>query len=164
MSAPRRSKRKSSELKPLNASLNQLLSSERMQRLSSIGILRHRWADIVGTMMAERSEPIAIEPQQDGSLGLIIAVNHPVIAQHIRLLHEEIRKSCFKHCQLQGLRKVWTKIVAGAGIHEEKKTRKISEISCHDLRRLAESLQDVEDKALRRVMFQAGTAQLIFQQ
>ena len=135
-----------------------------MQRLSTIGILRRCWADIVGTMMAERSEPVAIEPQQDGSLGLIIAVDHPIIAQHIRLLHEDIRKVCFKRCKLQGLSKVWTRVQDGAGLREEKIIKKVSTLTCSDLRGLALSIQDVEDKALRRLMFQAGAAQLKFYQ
>ncbi len=158
-----RRKGKKSELTPINFNISKILSPERMQRLSSIGILRRCWSDIVGNMMALHCEPIAIEPQQDGSLGLIIAVDHSVVAQHIRLLHEDIRKACFKRCKLQGLSKVWTRVQAGAGIREEKRERIISAIHCADLRILAESLQDVEDKALRRTMFQAGAAQLIFQ-
>lgn len=156
------SKRKKSELNPIQFNLSKILSPERMQRLSSIGILRRCWADIVGNMMAQRSEPLAIEPQQDGSLGLIIAVDHPIIAQHIRLLHEEIRKACFKRCKLQGLSKVWTKVQDGVGIREEKIEKKVYPITCSDLRMLALSIQDVEDKALRRLMFQAGAAQLMF--
>jgi len=155
-------RRKTSELKPLKLSINKLLSPERMLRLSSIGILRQHWGDIIGPMMAERCEPIAIEPQQDGSLGLIIAVDHSVIAGHVRLLHEDIRKACFKRCRLQGLTKVWTKMQAGAGIREVKREQHINQINYTELRLLAESLQDVEDKALRRLMFQAGVAQLRF--
>ncbi len=155
-------KRKTSELKPLNLNFKKVFDAERMQRLTSIATLRKYWAHIVGTMMAERSEPIAIEPQQDGSLGLIIAVDHPVIAQHIRLLHEDIRKACFTQCKLQGLSKVWTRVHAGAGIREERKVKKSNVICCSDLRRLAERLQDVEDKALRKQMFLAAAAQLIF--
>ena len=158
----RSKKRKSNGLQPINLNISQLFSSEHMQRLSGVGILRRRWSDIVGNMMAERSEPISIEPQPDGSLGLIIAVNHSVIAQQIRMLHEEIRIACFKQCKIQGLSKVWTVVQAGAGIRHEKKQPIINKIHCSDLRMLAESLKDVEDKALRRTMFQAGTAQLTF--
>ncbi len=156
--------RKTSQLKPINLNFNKVFSPERMQRLSAFGILHRNWAEIVGSMMAQRSEPIAIEPQQDGSLGLIIAVDHPVIAQHIRLLHEDIRKACFKQCKLQGLTKVWTRVQPGAGIREQQKERIINTITCSDLRILAESVQVVEDKALRRSLFQAGAAQLIHQQ
>ncbi len=160
--ASHRKTRKSSELKALNLNFSKLFDAEHMQRLTSIAVLRRYWHEIVGKMMAERSEPIAIEPQPDDSLGLIIAVDHSVIAQHIRLLHEDIRKACFRQCKLQGLSKVWTRVQAGAGIKEEKKTIKINKVQCTDLRALAQSLQDVEDKALRKQMFQAGTAQLIF--
>jgi len=153
-------RRKKSELKALNLNFSKLFDAERMQRLTSIAVLRRYWVDIVGAMMAARSEPIAIEPQQDGSLGLIIAVDHSVIAQQIRLLHEDIRKACFLKCKLQGLSKVWTRVQAGAGIREEKKVYIIHDIHCKDLRALALSLQDVEDKPLRRQMFQAATAQL----
>jgi len=159
----RRSGRKTSQLKPINASLNAILSPERMMRLSGIGILRRRWADIVGTMMAERSEPIALEPQKDGSLGLIIAVDHSVIAQHIRLLHEDIRKACFRHSKIENLSKVWTRVQAGAGIREVKKEHKINTVTCKELRLFAINLQDVEDKSLRRLMFQAAIAQFTFQ-
>jgi len=160
--ATHRKTRKTSELKSLNLNFSKLFNAEYMQRLTSIAILRRHWVDIVGAMMAQRSEPIAIEPQQDGSLGLLIAVDHSVIAQHIRLLHEDIRKVCYQRCKLKGLSKVWTKVKAGAGIRQEKKVVKINEITCDDLRRLAQSLQDVEDKPLRKLMFQAGTAQLRF--
>ncbi len=113
--------------------------------------------------MAERCEPTAIEPQPDGSLALMIAVNHSVIADMIRLeFHEHIRKACFRQCKLQGLSKVWTHVKAGAGIKQEKKTIKINKVQCADLRGLAQSLQVVEDKALRKQMFQAGAAQLMF--
>jgi len=160
--ATHRKTRKSSELKALNLNFSKLFDAEHLQRLTSIAVLRRYWHHIVGKMMAERSEPIAIEPQPDGSLGLIIAVDHSVIAQHIRLLHEDIRKACFSQCKLEGLSKVWTRVQAGAGIKEEKKVRKINKVYCADLRALALSLQDVEDKALRRQMFQAGAAQLRF--
>ncbi|OIP98888.1 MAG: hypothetical protein AUK35_09855 [Zetaproteobacteria bacterium CG2_30_46_52] len=155
-------RRKSSELKHIQLDISKILGKERLQILSSMGLLRRNWHEIVGPMMADRCEPIAIEPQSDGSLGLLIAVNHPVIAQHIRLLHEEIRKACFAQCKLQGLTKVWTKVQAGAGIKAIQKEQHINVVNCGDLRRLAESLQDVEDKALRRVMFQAFTAQLTY--
>ncbi|MDX8387401.1 MAG: DciA family protein [Ghiorsea sp.] len=153
-------KRKQSTLKPISFNLGKVLDPDRLMRITSIGILRRRWPDIVGNMMALHCEPIAIEPQQDGSLGLIIAVDHSVIAQHIRLLHEDIRKACFKQCKLQGLTKVWTRLQAGAGIREEKKERRFTKLTCSDLRLLAETIQDVEDKALRRLMFKAGAAQI----
>ncbi len=159
--ATHRRTRKPSELKSLNLSLHRIIDAERMQRLTSIAILRRHWHDIVGTMMAERSEPVAIEPQHDDSLGLIIAVDHPVIADIIRRdMYNEIRKACFQRCKLQGLTKVWTKIQDGAGIREEKKVKHMRDVTYQELRKLAESLQDVEDKALRRQMFQTATAQL----
>jgi len=156
-------RRKASELKPIHLHVNKMLSPERMLRLSSISILRRCWADIVGNMLAERSEPIAIRPQPDGSLGLILAVNHSVIGDMIRLdFHEKIRVECFKRCKLQGLRKVWTEVHAGAGIRQVKKKRIQHDLSCHDLRALAQSVQDVENKALRRAMFQTQVAQMMF--
>jgi len=156
-------RRKKSQLQPINLNINSILSPERMQRLYGVGILRRRWADIVGTMMAERSEPIALEPQQDGSLGLLIAVDHPMIAQHIRLLHEDIRKACYRHSKVDGLSKVWTRVQAGAGIRIEVKEHKINTVTCKDLRLFARNIQDVEDKSLRRLMFQAAIAQFTFQ-
>ncbi|MDQ6988505.1 MAG: DciA family protein [Mariprofundaceae bacterium] len=155
-------KRKKSELKPIHVNMHKILGEDRMLRLSSIGILRRYWSDIVGNMMAQSSEPIAVEPQSDGSLGLIIAVNHSVVAQHIRLLHEEIRKACFKQCKLQGLSKVWTRVQAGAGIRESKIRHVQQQLSCQDLRKLAQSVQVVENKALRRAMFQTQVAQGIY--
>lgn len=161
--ATHRKTRKNSELKALNLSFHKFIDVERMQRLTSIAVLRRHWHDIVGNMMAERCEPIAIEPQQDGSLGLIIAVNHSVIADMIRLeFHENIRKACFARCKLQGLSKVWTRVQPSAGIREEKKVRIINDIHCHDLRLLAQSIQDVKDKPLRRELFRAAAAQLKF--
>ena len=67
--ATHRRTRKPSELKPLKLNLSKVFNAEHMQRLSSIALLRRHWHDIVGSMMAERCEPIAMEPQADGSLG-----------------------------------------------------------------------------------------------
>ena len=159
--ATHRKTRKTSELKSLNINLSKIIDGERMQRLTGVATLRRHWHDVVGTMLAERSEPIAIEPQVDDSLGLVIAVDHAVFADMIRRdMYNEIRKACYQRCKLQGLTKVWTRIQPGAGIREEKKVKHINTIHYQDLRKLAESLQDVEDKALRRQMFQAATAQI----
>ena len=162
--ATHRRTRKPSELKPLQASLDKIISSEHLQWFGSISILRRHWHDIVGSMMAECSEPVAIEPQQDGSLGLLIAVNHSSTAYHIRMLHEEIRKACFQRCKLQGLSKVWTRVQAGAGIRKVKANHVRPKVHCKDLRPLAQSLQYVKDKALRKAMFDAALAQIRFQQ
>ncbi len=158
--ATHRRTRKPSELKPLEVTLSKVLDAAYMQRLGSVARLRRQWHDIVGTMLAERSEPVAIEPQADGSLGLLIAVHHSSTAYQIRMLHEEIRKACFKRCKLQGLSKVWTRVQAGAGIRHERSQRVLQEVGCRELRLLAQSLQVVEDKPLRKMMFDAGKAQL----
>ncbi len=159
--APHRRTRNTSDLQRLSISLNKVINAKRMQRLTGVAILRRHWHDVVGTMLAERSEPIAIEPQADGTLALVIAVDHSVFANMIHHdMHHDIRIACFKRCKLQGLTKVWTRIQPGAGIRESQKVKIQQHISCRELRILAESLQDVEDKALRRQMFQAATAQI----
>ncbi len=161
--ATHRKTRKNSELKALNISFHKFIDAERMQRLTSIAILRKHWHDIVGNMMAERCEPVAIEPQPDDSLGLIIAVNHSVIADMIRLeFHENIRKACYSRCKLLGLSKVWTRVQPTAGIREEKKEHILNDLACSDLRLLAQSIQDVKDKPLRKEVFRAALAQLKF--
>ncbi|MDX8383827.1 MAG: DciA family protein [Ghiorsea sp.] len=153
-------KRSISDLKLTHLHFSKLFNPERMQRLTGVGLLRRRWHEIVGPLMASHCEPVSLEPQ-DGALTLMIAVDHPIIAQQIRFLYKDIRIACFQQCKIQGLARVFSRVQAGAGIRDVAKAPKVvNAISFADLRNLAESLQDVEDTAIRRVMFQARVMQL----
>lgn len=153
-------KRKSSSLQPAQLHFGKIFSPERMQRLAGIGLLRRRWHEIVGPLMAARCEPLSLDPQHDGSLTLMIAVDHPVIAQQIRFLYEDIRTACLKQCSIQRLARVYSRVHQGAGMREKQAVSKIIHpVAFADLRGLAQTLQDVEDKAIRRMMFQARISQ-----
>lgn len=127
--------------------------------LSVISKLRRMWPDIVGPMMAARTEPISIE--KDGGVNcLFIAVDHPIMSQQIRFLRDDIRKACFKRCQIKSLVKVRTRVQADAGIKVAQKIKRISKVSLHDKKQVASELKNVNDRDLKRAIFDARIAQL----
>lgn len=154
-----RRKRARSKLIPAQNSIAEILGQERFVELAVISKLRRVWPDIVGPMMAARTEPISIE--KDGGVNcLFIAVDHPIMSQQIRFLRDDIRKACFKRCQIKSLVKVRTRVQAGAGTKIELKTRPISKVTLFDKKRVASELKNVNDRDLKRAIFNARVAQL----
>ncbi len=126
-----------------------------------ISKLRRLWPDIVGPMLAERSEPISIE--KDGDLNcLFIAVDHPIMSTQIRFLRDDIRKACFKRCRIESLGKVRTRVLPEAGIKSEKKIILPSKVPLVEKKRVASELKSIKDRNLRHAMFDARVAQLKF--
>ncbi len=137
----------------------EILGHDRFSELVAISQLRRVWADIVGVMMAARTEPISIE--KDGDVNcLFIAVDHPIMSQQIRFLRDDIRKACFKRCQIKSLVKVRTRVQSGAGIKSKKSHVIKNEISLSDKKRVALELETVKDRTLKRAIFDARVAQL----
>jgi len=155
----KRNIRPRSRLEPAQNGIAEILGHDRFVELSVISKLRRVWPDIVGPMMAARTEPISIE--KDGDVNcLFIAVDHPIMSTQIRILRDEIRKACFKRCRIESLAKVRTRVQPEAGIKSEKKIVRPSKISFDDKKQVAAELQSVKDRSLRHAMFDARVAQL----
>lgn len=152
-------KRPRSKLEPAQNGIAEILGHDRFVELSVISKLRRAWPDIVGPMMAARTEPVSIE--KDGDVNcLFIAVDHPIMSQQIRFLRDDIRKACFKRCRIESLGKVRTRVQPEAGIKNETKIIRPSKISLGEKKRVATELQSVKDRSLRHAMFDARVAQL----
>ncbi|MCF7820895.1 MAG: DUF721 domain-containing protein [Mariprofundaceae bacterium] len=154
-----RHKRPRSRLTPAYNNIAGILGHDRFSELVAISQLRRIWADIVGEMMAARTEPVSIE--KDGGVNcLFIAVDHPIMSQQIRFLRDDIRKACFKRCQIETLVKVRTRLQPGAGIKGKKNRTIKNKISLSDKKRVALELETIKDHALKRAIFDARIAQL----
>lgn len=138
-----------------------ILGTERLDHFVALSRLRHHWPDILGPMMAARTEPVNIEPMEDGNNRLWIAVNHSAMAQQIRFLRDEIRKACSRHCGIYNLVEIRTKVQADAGITPPAPVR-ARPVPLATRKRLAREIASVKDKRLRRALFQARIAQLAF--
>ena len=147
----------------INEDVAQLLGEERMQRLAYLARLHRAWADMLGPMLAAATEPAEVRVQPDGSMHLIIAVNHPMIAQQIVFLRDEIRRACMQHCRLDRIAKIFTRIKPYAGVLPvEGPARQPAHVSLSQKKKLAADLHTIDDHALRLAMFQARVAQLMW--
>lgn len=124
--------------------------------------LRRAWPDIVGPMMAARTEPIQIEQIEDDGICLWVAVDHSIMGQQIRFLRDEIRKACFKHAGIINLHKISTRMQPGAGIKAKAAKPKGRVLSFSEKRRVAQDVAAIKDHALRKAAFQAHIAQIAF--
>lgn len=156
-----RHSRPRSKLTPAYNDMAKILGQDRFGELVVISQLRRVWADIIGPMMAVRTEPISIE--KDGDVNCLwIAVDHPIMSQQIRFLRDDIRKACFKRCQIKSLGKVRTRVEPSAGIKPKKKQSVKNRVSLADKKRVALELESIKDRTLKRAMFDARVAQLKF--
>ena len=131
-----------------------------MQKLIGIARLRRAWPEIVGAMMASRTEPIQIEPLADGGSCLWVAVDHSILAQQIRFLRDDIRKACFRQAGVSDLYHIRSRIQPDAGIKPDAPPPQPNPVSWHQKRELARELASMKDRTLRKAMFQARLAQL----
>ena len=154
--------RKRSRLHPLQAEIAGVLGEERLSELIGIARLRCAWTDIVGPMMADRTEPIRIEHKADGGNCLWVAVDHPIMAQQIRFLQRDIRQACFRHCRITSLSHIRTRIQDGAGIAQPQKKAKPKPVALSRKKRVVRELQGIGERPLRLAIFQARVAQLAF--
>ena len=158
-----RNKRPRSRLTGLHHNLAEILGEESLDQLIGISRLRSAWPDIVGGMMASRTEPIQIEHLADGGLCLWIAVDHSIMAQQIRFLRDDIRKACFKHARISNLYKIRSRMQPGAGIKTGKKQIRPSPVPFRSKRKLALEVGSIKDRTLRKAAFQARLAQLAYE-
>lgn len=155
----RRKQRPRSKLIPAQNGIAEILGQDRFIELSVISKLRRVWPEIVGPMMAARTEPVSIE--KDGDVNcLFIAVDHPIMSQQIRFLRDDIRKACFKRCRIESLGKVRTRVQASAGIKDQKTPKPPTKVALFDKKRVASELKSIKDRGLKHAIFDARVAQL----
>jgi len=156
--------KKTSNLDGLNAHLAKVLGRQRLQELSGLARLRRLWPEIVGKMLASRTEPLQLKPGEGDSHILVIAVTHSTMAQEIVFLRDHIRQACFEHAHMGRISRIYTEVRTNAGFREEHTAVKISPVSWSKKKELARELQNIKDVALRRAMFKARVAQLRYKQ
>jgi len=156
----RRSHRPRSRLTGLEENLAGLLGEDSMQKLIGIARLRRSWPDIVGAMMASRTEPIQLEPLPEGGTCLWVGVDHSIMAQQIRFLRDDIRKACFRQAGISDLHRIRSRVQPTAGIKPAAPPEPPKTVSWSQKRKLAQELACMKDRALKRAMFQARLAQL----
>ena len=149
-----------SQLKDMHRDLSSILGAQRLQQLSGLTRLRRLWPDIVGSMLAARTEPIELKPGEGDSYVLVIAVTHSTIAQEVHFLRDDIRRACFEKARMGRISKMYTQVQVGAGFRQERQIMPTRSISLTQKKQLARELQTIKDIALRRAMFYAHVAQL----
>ncbi|MDX8402210.1 MAG: DciA family protein [Mariprofundaceae bacterium] len=158
----RRPGRPRSGLKALAPALGGILDGNQLQRMAALAALRRAWPGIVGPMMAAHSEPENLEPRDDGGICLWIAVDHPMFAQQIRLLRDDIRRACFRASSLERLTHIRSRVRHGAGMPPAPPAPKPRPVPLEVRKTLARELACVKDRRLRRAMFRARVAQVAF--
>lgn len=152
--------RKKSQLTDIHHNLADILGGERLEQLVGLSRLRRLWPDIVGPMLAQRTEPVELKPNPEGGNILIIAVTHSTMAQQIIFLREDIRKSCFEQARMGKIAKIFTRVQTVAGIQADKTAPEPKPVSLTLKKLLASELQSIESRELRHAMFDARLAQL----
>ncbi len=143
-------------LKPLQSGLASVLGKERLERLAPIACIRRRWPELVGPVLAQHSEPLDIERD-----ALIIAVDHPAMAQQIRFLQAEIRRACRRKCRMEGIRYLRTRIQPNAGAAAASPPGEGVVVSLSIRKKLLRELPCIADRKLRRAIFKARLAQYV---
>ena len=144
-------------MRSIRDSLGSVLDADTIKALSEIACLRRCWPDIVGPMLAARSEPLSIE--QDC---LILVADHPVMAQELRLLQSQILKVCLKRFGMRQLRRLRTRIQDGVGMPAPASRRKPRDLSLQTCKSIVKSMRGLEDRELRQAFFRARAFQLMY--
>ena len=152
-----------SRLSRLEHDLSAVLAEENLGPLLAVTRLRKLWPEIVGSMMAARTEPVRIEEHADGHDGgrrLWIAVDHSIMAQQIRMLRSDILRACRSRARIEGLTQIRTQMLAGAGMRSPA-PRRTRPAPLRMRKAIAQSLKQVNNDRLRRAIYAARVAQLI---
>lgn len=70
---------------PIGAALDQVLRSLGAPEASGVHLVFDRWSEVVGEALAARTRPLKIE-----GCRLVLAVDEPAIATHVRFLTDEL--------------------------------------------------------------------------
>jgi len=143
------------QLDSLDHQLAGLLGVRHVKKINDIHKLQRIWPDLCGQMMATSSEPVSVE---DGCLW--IAVNHPSLTAHIRMLQFEILSACSQKAGIRGLRKIRTRIVLHAGIkHQVPKKKTVHRLNLSQKKNIVRDLKNIRSHELRHAMFRARVFQ-----
>jgi len=158
----RRKFRPRSTLTGVHDNLADILGEESLQQLVGIARLKRAWPNIVGSMMATRTEPIQIEHLKGDALCLWIAVDHSIMAQQIRFLRNDIRKACYKHAHITNLHHIRSRVQPGAGIKPKPIAAKPARLSLTQKRVLALEVASIKNRTLRQAAFHARMTQVMY--
>ncbi|MDQ6964875.1 MAG: DciA family protein [Mariprofundales bacterium] len=141
----------------------ELLGGKRIALLRDEARIKRRWLQIVGPMLAARSCPLELELLADGSCCLWVAVDHPYLAQQLRLMRDELRRSCYRHCGVRRIAKIRSRIdpaVSGYTVAEPERgsERPVSWQMC---RAAAAEMRAVTNRTLRHSMVRARLQQMV---
>jgi len=125
--------------------------------------LKQQWVEIVGPMLAARSRPLELELLADGSCCLWVVVDHPYLAQQLRLMRDDLRKACFHHCGIRRIAKIRSRVdpnVTGYAVVKPKPDRDKA-ISWQQRKSAAAEMQAVTNRRLRHSMVRARLRQMV---
>ncbi|HXH64636.1 MAG TPA: DUF721 domain-containing protein [Mariprofundaceae bacterium] len=160
-----RPSRPRSRLTRLEHDLAEVLGEETLGPLLAITRLRKTWPEIVGPMMAARTEPVRIEDYADEhgpGRRLWVAVDHSTMAQQIRMLRGDILRACRTRAHTEGLTQIRTQLLAGAGIRPDASGPRAAPVPLRLRKAIAQSLKQMDNDNLRRAIFEARVAQLAY--
>ncbi|GAV19360.1 hypothetical protein MMIC_P0294 [Mariprofundus micogutta] len=157
-----KNKRSRSQLSSVHNNLSEILGEEALGELIGISRLRRAWPDIVGPMMATRTEPVQLEHLDGNGICLWVAVDHSIMSQQIRFLRDQIREACFKHAGIRNLHKIRSRVQPGAGIKAKAPKAKPKRVSFRQKRALAKDVMNIKDRGLRKAIFKAHLAQIAY--
>ncbi|MDX8408464.1 MAG: DUF721 domain-containing protein [Mariprofundales bacterium] len=158
--ASERGMRRRAPMQNITDKFAEILGEDRTALLRGEAKLRYRWPQIVGPMLAARSRLLELEPLGDGSCCMWVAVDHPYLAQQLRLMRDALRQACRRHTGVVRIAKIRSRIEVGAGRMYTVQAPKVVAASWRMRRLAAQELRPVADKSLRRVMFRARVRQL----
>jgi len=139
-----------------------LLGSKRIGLMRGESRLKQQWPEIVGPMLAARSRPLELELLADGACCLWVAVDHPYLAQQLRLMRDDLRKACFNHCGIRRIAKIRSRVdpaVCGYAVVKPDAGRKQG-VSWQMCRAALAEMQAVTNRTLRHSMVRARLRQM----
>ncbi|PJA32263.1 MAG: DUF721 domain-containing protein [Zetaproteobacteria bacterium CG_4_9_14_3_um_filter_53_7] len=157
-----RNKRSRSSLSGLHSNFSEILGEDSLNELIGLARLRRAWPDIVGPMMAVRTEPVQLEHLSEDGICLWVAVDHSIMSQQIRFLRDQIREACYQHARIKNLHKIRTRLLPGAGIKPKAPKAKAQRVSFRQKRILAKDVMSIKDRTLRKAIFKAHLAQIAY--
>jgi len=141
----------------------ELLGVKRISMMRGEARLKQQWVEIVGPMLAARSQPLELELLADGACCLWVVVDHPYLAQQLRLMRDALRQACFRHCGIRRIAKIRSRVdpnVAGYAVVKPKREEN-HEVSWRMRKSVAAEMRMVRNRTLRHSMVRARLGQIV---
>ncbi len=148
-------------LRTMGSQFAELLGSKRITLLRGEARLKQRWREVVGPMVAARTRPLELELLADGSCCLWVAVDHPYMAQQLRLMRDALRRACLQQCGIRRIAKIRSRVdpnVAGCVPPIQEKARRA--VGWRECRAAVAEMRAVRDRGLRHRMIHARLRQI----